>query len=90
MPDSPTTTAPRTVSAIARECKQDWEKVYFAAVPYLDAMLSLDSVNDKYGNDNGKSIVLYFLSNASQWRGPVAKRCKAELNAMLKPAKKTR
>jgi hypothetical protein len=50
-------------------------------------MESLDSVNDNYICDSGVSIVLYFLCNASSWRGEVAKRVKAELKAMAKGAK---
>jgi len=34
--------------------------------------------------DSGDSIVRYFLSNASTWRGETARRVKKELNAMLK------
>ena len=75
----------RPLHEIAREIKKDWgTKVNFAAKPYLDAMASLDSVNDNYGWDSGKMIVLYFLSNASTWRGETAKRIKAELKAMTK------
>jgi len=33
--------------------------------------------------DNGKSVVLYFLSNASQWRGDKAKEIKKELKQMV-------
>jgi hypothetical protein len=80
-----TTTATRPLHEIAREIRKDWgAKVYFGAKPYLDAMASLDSVNDNYGWDSGKTIVLYFLSNASTWRGETAKRIKAELKAMAK------
>ena len=32
---------------------------------------------------DGRSIVLYFLANAQQWRGPDARRIKAELKSML-------
>jgi hypothetical protein len=39
------------------------------------------------GFDSARSVVLYFLSNASSWRGDVAKRVKAELKAHLKGAK---
>lgn len=74
----------RPISQIASEISRDWKKVNFAAKPYLDAMYSLDSINDKYGMDSGKSIVAYFLSNASQWRGEKAKEIKKELNKMLK------
>jgi hypothetical protein len=74
----------RSISIIAADIRQDWKNVYFGAVPYLEAMRGLDTVNDKYGQDNARSIVLYFLSNARAWRGPAAKAIKAELNAMLK------
>ena len=74
----------RSLSAIARETRKHWPKVYFGAVPYLDAMGSLDTMPDHYGADDARGIVLYFLCNATSWRGPEAKRIKAELNAMLK------
>jgi hypothetical protein len=80
-----TTATTRPLHEIAREIRKDWgAKVNFAAKPYLDAMATLDSVDDNYGWDSGKSIVLYFLSNASTWRGETAKRIKAELKAMVK------
>jgi hypothetical protein len=74
----------RTLSVIASEVKRDWQNVNFAAKPYLDAMSSLNSINDSYGWDSAKSIVLYFLSNASSWKGEKAKAIKAELKAMCK------
>lgn len=74
----------RSLSTIARDIKRNWPKVYFGAVPYLDAMGSLDTLQDRFYSDDAKTIVLYFLSNATTWRGPEAKRIKAELNAMLK------
>jgi hypothetical protein len=46
-------------------------------------MQSLQGINDAYGYDSGKSIVLYFLSNATSWRGDNARRIKAELKGML-------
>ena len=80
-----TKVAARPLYEIAKEIKKDWgAKVYFGAKPYLDAMSTLDSINDNYGFDSGKSIVLYFLGNASTWRGETAKRIKAELKAMTK------
>lgn len=70
----------RTLSAIARDIRKDWgAKVNYAARPYLDAMLCMDSVNDNYGFDSGRSIVLYFLGNASTYRGEKAKALKLEL-----------
>lgn len=73
----------RLLSEIAKEIKADWKKPYFGAVPYLNAMSQLNSVNDYFGYDTGKSIVLYFLSNAQSWRGETAKRIKAELKAIV-------
>lgn len=81
-----TTTASKTevrsLSVIAREIRKDWKNVYFGAKPYLDAMSELITINDYYFNDTAKSIVIYFLSNASTWRGEVAKRVKSELKQM--------
>lgn len=74
----------RPLYEIAKEIRKDWQKVYFGAVPYLDAMSTLNKVNDNYFQDSGKSIVLYFLANASTWRGDTAKRIKAELKAITK------
>lgn len=73
-----------TIRQLAVKIRQDWKKMYFGAVPYLDAMFSLNSINDKYGFDSGQEIVMYFLANAQTWRGPVAKEVKAELNRRLK------
>jgi len=73
----------RTLGAIAAEISADWQKPYFAAVPYLQAMRTLGSINDNYGYDSGDSIVRYFLANAQTWRGDTARRVKAELKAML-------
>ena len=77
-------TTARPLYEIANEIRKDWKNVYFGAKPYLDAMACLNSINDSYGWDSAKSIVLYFLGNASTWRGETAKRIKAELKAMTK------
>jgi hypothetical protein len=74
-----TPTATRPLYEIAAEIKADWKKVYFGAVPYLDALADLDKITDRYGMDDAHSIVLYFLSNATTWRGETARRVKAEL-----------
>ena len=71
-----TKTPARSLSTIARDIRTNWRKsvsgtvVYFGAVPYLDAMSGMDKISDNYGCDSGRSIVAYFLSNASTWRGP--------------------
>ena len=69
----------RPLSVIAREIRADWAKVNYAAKPYLDAMAQLNSIDDNYYADSGKSVVLYFLANATSWRGEKAKAIKAEL-----------
>jgi hypothetical protein len=73
----------RSLETISRDIRADWKNVNFAAKPYLDAMRSLGSIDDNFGYDDGRSIILYFLSNASTWRGPTAKTIKLELKAML-------
>lgn len=76
----------RNLASIAAEIYRDWgaAKINFAAKPYLSAMRRMDSIHDNYGADSGKSVVLYFLSNAGTWRGETAKRVKLELKAMCK------
>lgn len=73
----------RPLRAIALEIRRTWTKVYFGAVPYLAAMAGLDGIDGSYGHDDARSIVRYFLANASTWRGDDARRIKAELKAML-------
>ena len=73
----------RPIYEIAREIRKDWgAKMSIYAKPYVDAMMELSSINDRYMWDSGKTVVLYFLSNAGTWRGDTAKRVKAELKAM--------
>ena len=73
----------RPLSNIAHDIRRDWKNVNFAAKPYLAAMFDLDTVQDMYMYDSAKSIVQYFLANASTWRGPVAKLIKTELKLMV-------
>lgn len=72
---------------LANVIREDWgskgKGVNYAAKPYLDAMATLQSINDNYMFDDGRSVVRYFLSNATSWRGDVAKAVKAELKSRL-------
>lgn len=79
-----TSPQPRSLREIAREIRSTWQNVYFGAVPYLDAMFSLEKITDKYIYDSGASVVMYFLSNATTWRGPDARRLKKELRDLVK------
>ena len=74
----------RPIYEIAKEIHKDWKNIYFGAVPYVEAMQELNQITDKYYLDSAKSVILYFLANASSWRGETAKRIKAELKAMAK------
>lgn len=81
----------RPLYEVAAEVRRDWvdpktgkSRVYFGAVPYLDAMATLNSVNDRFYEDPAKDVVVYFLSNATTWRGDTARRVKAELKALVK------
>jgi hypothetical protein len=77
----------RKISEIAREIEDVWSQqgkgVNYAAKPYLDAMMFLDRVTDRYYADSAEYIVRYFLNNATSFRGEDAKRLKAELKALL-------
>ena len=75
---------PRPISEIAAEIDEKWKKVSPYARPYLDAMYSLETIEDKYLYDDAESIILYFLSNASGWKGDDAKRIKKELKDICK------
>lgn len=85
----------RPISEIARECKTSMldqaqgykrpktlQQAFPYALPYLNAMLSLNRIEDAYGADSGRSVVLYFLSNADTWKGPKARELKAELRKL--------
>jgi hypothetical protein len=76
----------RSLSTIANDIRKDWAKPYFGAVPYLDAMETLNTIRDSYYYDDASDIVRYFLANATTWKGETARAIKAELKAMLKGA----
>lgn len=73
----------RSVRSIALEIAKEWDRPHFGAVPHLRAMVTLRTVDDRYGEDDGRSIVRYFLANANTFRGADARRLKAELRTLL-------
>lgn len=75
----------RTFKKIAEDIKSVWLNVYFGAVPYLEALLTLDTMNpeEKYMCETAAEQVNYFLANARTFRGAEAKKLKAELKSML-------
>lgn len=77
----------RPLHEIANEIRKDWPVAWNENHPagaYLVPMSTLDKITDNYIMDSAKTIVIYFLSNATGWRGETAKRIKAELKAMIK------
>ena len=74
----------RNLSAIATDITAFWPRPSPYAIPYIKAMRAINHMTDMHYADSASSVVAYFLANASAWRGPEAKRIKAELNAMLK------
>ena len=75
----------RTFQQIAKDIKSTWMNVYFGAVPYLEALLTLDTTDSAtlYGVETAGDITRYFLANAQTFRGADAKQLKAELKSML-------
>jgi hypothetical protein len=78
----------RPIYQIASEIAKDWKAtskngIYFGAVPHLEAMHYLSNPTDRYLFDDAKSIVLYFLGNASTYKGAKAKELKAELKKII-------
>jgi hypothetical protein len=74
----------RKLHEIAAEIRKEWQpKVHPWAEPYVSAMEQMESATQDYGCDPGSEVVLYFLSNATMWRGEAARRIKAELKAMV-------
>jgi hypothetical protein len=73
-----------SLSQIADIIEADWKKPYFGAIPYIQAMKELETIEDKYFEDDARDIVTRFLVNADRWRGPVAKKIKEQLRKMLK------
>lgn len=73
-----------SISQIAQKVQKDWTKMPQSAAVYLNAMLTMTTIDENYGVDRGDMIVRYFLSNATYWRGETAKAVKAELKRRLK------
>jgi len=79
------TSADRPLSLIAQDIHKDWGgklHAHHPARPYVEAMSTMGSMHDRFGEDDAKDIVLRFLVNASGWRGEVARHVKAELKRM--------
>jgi hypothetical protein len=74
----------RPIHEIAREIRQDWQKVNYGAKPYLEVMEFLTHKDEMYMYDRADNLIRYFLSNATSWKGETAKRIKKELKQLIK------
>lgn len=76
----------RTFQQIAKDIKSIWLNVYFGAVPYLEALLKLNTTdpNAKYHHDTAENIARYFLGSAQTFRGADARKLKEELKDLIK------
>lgn len=73
-----------TVSEIAQAIAKDWQNISPYAKDYLEAMKDIQDINGSYYADSAKSVVMYFLANASSYRGENARAYKALLKDMVK------
>jgi hypothetical protein len=73
----------RKIYSIANDILDNWKRPYFGALPYIRSMLALSDLDDNYGYDDARTILVYFLANSGTWRGPEARRIKAEIKTML-------
>lgn len=69
----------RPIHEIAAEIFRLWQNPPDYAKVFVEAMTTLSGPDDMFGAEEGRSIVAYFLTNAGVWRGPDARRIKAEL-----------
>lgn len=96
MPTTPTADelSELPLDALARLIRADWgpnQSRTSYAWPYLEAMLEGGPITadanlraERFYMDDFDGIVRYFLSNASSYRGPVARAVKVELKRRLK------
>lgn len=77
---------PRTFAQIAKDIKIAWPKINPYAKNYLNALMEINSSDPtaKYYLDEAGDIALYFLSNATSFRGEQARKLKQELKDLIK------
>ena len=79
----------RPIYEIAGDIRRDWQsqRADSRVPPYADAYLrpmeTLNRIEDNYHLDSAESVVRYFLSNATTYKGEKAKALKQELKDML-------
>jgi hypothetical protein len=73
----------RKIYEIANDIRKEWKNISPYAKPYLNAMSELSEPTNEYYCDSAKSVVLYFLANATTFRGGRAKELKQELKNLF-------
>ena len=77
-----------SIKDIAQFIIDDWSKTDKVPKNYLEPMLKIKTLNEMYGADTAYSVVVYFLSNASRWKGFNAKVTKQYLKTLLEEYRK--
>jgi hypothetical protein len=80
----------RPLSKIAREIAADWKEPYYGARPYIEAMMHINLITDRYLHESGQGVVGGFLANCASWRGEKARAVKTELRKMAASVKPKR
>jgi len=74
----------KPLSYTAQIIRSNWVNPSPYALPYLEALEQLNSIDDNYYADTAESVVIYFLANAQTWRGDTARLVKAHLKSLVK------
>ena len=69
----------RLILEVARDIRKEWKNVSGFAAPYLEAMLSMTTIDKPYGAEDAKDVIMRFLSNANYFRGAKSRVLKQEL-----------
>ena len=66
----------KSIAELAAIIRKDWQKVNFAAKPYLNAMDCLSDINNRIGYDSGKvSFFIFFrmlADGGEMWPKPLS------------------
>ena len=69
---------------IVEDLKSQGQRIPAAAAPSLGAMLDLDSIDQRHGDEPARAVVRRALAYLESWHGAAAAKIKAELRIRLK------
>ena len=72
-----------SIKEIAKFIINDWSKTDRVPKAYLEPMLTIETLDGMYYADTASSVVAYFLSSASGWKGFNARVTKKYLKKIL-------